>query len=299
MTARVSRTPTTARRLFDRFEPIHAVTYFAPESIGAMADAGFRGFWMGYFAARSAPLGVVPAEVVTASFYNFAPAHVAKALPSAWDFPSPAAALEARATSAVAALNRCGVGADDTTATAATLLAKAARTTPVCGRPLFAANAALPWPSDPVGQLWHATTLLREHRGDTHVALLVANGITGRESNVLHSSADRVPREFLERSRHYDDAEWRTCVASLAARGLLDDQGGLTAEGAEFKERLEHDTDRLALTAFDALDDDELATLFATLTPLTRKVVAAGDIPVATPMGLRRDELDDDSAGPP
>ena len=82
----------------------------------------------------------------------------------------------------------------------------------------------------------------------------------------------------------------------MAARGLLDDSGALTSAGAALKQDIEDTTDRLALAAFDALDDDELQALFATLTPITRAVIAGGDIPVATPMGLRRDELDDDAA---
>jgi len=292
----VSRTPETARRLFDRFEPVHAVTYFAPEARTAFDEAGFRGFSMSYFAARSAPLGSVPAAVVTAAFYNFSSAHVSRALPAAWEFASPADALHARETSAVAALRRYGVTADDATATAAALLEKAARSAPLDGRPLFGANLALPWPDDPVARLWHAATLLREQRGDAHVALLVAAGISGRECNVLHSAADRVPRDFIVRSREYDDDEWRTCSERLASRGVLDERGALTEAGTEVKRQLEDATDRLALSAFDVLDDDELETLFRTLTPLTRKVVAGGDIPSATPMGLSRDDLNVDSA---
>jgi hypothetical protein len=292
----VSRTPATARRLFDRFEPVHAVTYFTPEARSAFAAAGFRGFWMGYFAGRSAPLGNVPTAVVTAVFYNFAPSHVARALPDAWEFGSPADALRAREASAVAALARCGVTADDATATVARLLEKAARSAPFEGRPLFAANLALPWPEEPVAKLWHATTLLREQRGDGHVALLAGAGISGRESNVLHSVADRVPREFIVRSRQYDDDEWLACVARLVARGVLDETGAMTPEGDALKRDLEDTTDQLALAAFDALDDDELAVLFRTLTPLTRKVLAGGDIPVATPMGLSRADLDDNEA---
>jgi hypothetical protein len=286
----------TARRLFDRFEPVHDVTYFAPEARTAFVDVGFRGFWMSYFAARSAPLGIVPAEVVTAIFYNFSPAQVARALPAAWEFGSPADALRIREAAAVAALHRYGVTADDATATAADLLAKAARSAPLDGRPLFAANRALPWPDDPVARVWHATTLLREQRGDTHVALLVAAGISGRDSNVLHCVSDRVPRDFIMRSRQYDDDEWRACTDRLAARGVLDERGTPTPAGVELKAQLEDGTDRLALTAFDALDDDELELLFRTLTPLTRKVLAGGDIPAATPMGLNRDDLDDDDA---
>lgn len=292
----MTRQALTARRLFDRFEPVHALTYFAPEARAALDAAGFRGFWMGYFAARSAPLGPVPAEVVAAIFYNFSAAHVTRALPAAWEFASPADALRAREQSAVAALRRCGVSDGEDVETAAALLGKAARGAALDGRPLFAANLALPWPDDPVAALWHAATLLREQRGDAHVATLAAAGISGRECNVLHAVADRVPREFLARSRQYDDDEWQGCTARLAARGVLDDAGSLTTAGIALKQQIENTTDRLALAAFDTLDDGELEALFATLTPITRAVIAGGDIPAATPMGLRRDDLDDDSA---
>jgi hypothetical protein len=292
----VTRTPQIARRLFDRFEPVHALTYFAPEAMSAFADAGYRGFWMSYFAGRAAPLGAVPAEVVAATFYNFSAAHVTRALPSAWTFAPPSVALEARERSAVAALRRCGVTDDEQTRTAASLLERAARSASWTGRPLFAANLALPWPDDPVARLWHAATLLREQRGDTHIAVLVANGIGGRECNVLHSLADRVPREFMVKSRQYDDEEWRDCARRLVDRGVVDDAGELTDTGRELKQRIEDATDALSSCAFDALTDDDLTLLFRTLTPITRAVIAAGDIPVATPMGLNRDDLDDGEA---
>jgi hypothetical protein len=163
-------------------------------------------------------------------------------------------------------------------------------------RPLFAANCALPWPDEPVAKLWHAATLLREQRGDGHLAVLVSSSITGRESNVLHAAAGRVPKQFIMRGRDYDDDEWTRVRDGLAARGLVDENDELTAAGAELKQRIEAATDALALSALDALSDDEVETLFACLTPITRKVVAAGDVPAATPMGLSRDDLDDDSA---
>ncbi|OBI77039.1 hypothetical protein [Mycobacterium sp. E740] len=291
----MDRQPKLARRFFNRLEPVHAVTYFAPESRAALDGLGYKGFWMGYFAARSAPFGLVPAEVVTAAFYNFAPFRVAKALPAAWDVAGPADALHARLESAVAALKRCGVGDGDDVYIAADLAAKAARNASMDGRPLFAANAALPWPDEPVAKLWHATTLLREQRGDGHVAVLVDNGISGRESNVLHAAAGRVPKEMIMRSRDYDDEQWAFHRERLAERGLLRGDE-LTDAGRELKQRIEDSTDRLALPVLDALDDAEVEALFRALTPITRKVIAAGDIPAATPMGLGRDDLDDDSA---
>jgi hypothetical protein len=291
----VDRQPAVARRFVDRFEPVHAVTYFAPEARNALDGLGFHGFWMGYFAARSAPFGIVPPEVVTATFYNFAPERVAKALPAAWQVATPADALHARLESAVAALRRYGV-TDDEADAAATLAAKAARGAPLDGRPLFAANTALDWPDEPLAKLWHAATLLREQRGDGHVAVLAAHQVSGRECNVMHAAAGRVPQEMIMRNRDYDDQLWNHYCDRLGRRGLLDGDGRLTEAGSELKQHIEDATDRIALSALDALDDGEVEALFQALTPITRKVVAAGDVPAATPMGLSRRDLDDDSA---
>ena len=210
----MQRAPELARQLYDRFEPIHAVTYFAPEARAAMDNLGYRGFWMGYFAARSAPLGQVAPEVVTAVFYNFAPTRVAKALPAAWEIAGPTVVLQVREDSAVAALRRYGLSDDENVCTAAQFAGKAAQQASVDGRPLFAANLALPWPTDPVAALWHATTLLREYRGDGHIAALVAAGISGRESNVLHCAAGVVPR----RLHQTDPSLRRRRVACLRAQ---------------------------------------------------------------------------------
>ncbi len=272
------------------------MTYFAPEAREALNELGYRGFWMGYFAARSAPLGTVAPEVVTAIFYNFAPERVAKALPTAWRIAGPEAALCARQDSAVAALRRYGLDADENVTVAAELAAKAARNAPLDGRPLFAANRALPWPDEPLAVLWHAATLLREQRGDVHVAALTAAGITGRESNVLHAAAGGVPRDYLARTRDYDEAEWHHHEQRLAERGLLHDDGLLTSAARELKNQIESTTDARALSALDALTDDEVETLFQTLSPIARAVVAGGDVPALSPVASNRDELHDGSA---
>src|SRR5688572_13899152 len=145
-------TPARARRIWQRLEPIHAVTYFSPEPIGALAAAGYRGFWMGYFAGRAAPLGAVGPEVVGALLYNFAPSRVARALPDAWSFAPPEAALRARLDGSVATLRRAlgEAGGDADVAVAAELAGRAARTAPPEGRALFAANQARPWPDEPL-----------------------------------------------------------------------------------------------------------------------------------------------------
>ena len=254
-----------------------------------MDDLGYRGFWMGYFAARSAPLGQVAPEVVTALFYNFAPARVAKALPAAWEIAGPQVVLRAREASAVAALRRYGVTDDENVRTAAQLAGSTAQQASVDGRPLFAANLALPWPTDPVAALWHATTLLREYRGDGHVAVLAAAGVSGRESTVLHCAAGAVAADYMKRTRHYDDAEWRACEQSLTSRGLLADDGSLTPAGRDLKNHIEASTDALSLRVFDGLNDAEVEALLHALTPIARTVIAGGDMPAVTPMSVRRD----------
>ncbi|MGA9491554.1 MAG: hypothetical protein WBV80_15065 [Mycobacterium sp.] len=292
----MTREPGLARRFFDRFEPVHGVTYFAPEVREALDGLGYKGYWMGYFAARSAPLGTVPPEVVTAIFYNFAPERVAKALPAAWAIAGPDEALRVRLETAVAALRRYGIDADENVTTAGELAGKAARSAPLGGRPLFAANRSLPWPDEPLAALWQATTLLREHRGDVHTAVLSAAGVTGRECNVLHAAAGGIPREYIARTRDYDDAAWHEQERRLAERGLLDGDGSITDAGRALKDEVEARTDALALSVLDALSDDEVETLFQALTPVTRAVVEGGDVPAVTPMALRRNELDDGSA---
>jgi DNA-binding MarR family transcriptional regulator len=167
---------------------------------------------------------------------------------------------------------------------------------PLDGRPLFAANRALPWPDDPLAALWQAATLLREHRGDAHIAVLSAAGVSGRECNVLQAAAGLIPRDYIARTRDYDDATWRHHEEQLAERGLVNDDRTLTEAGRELKDAIESTTDALALSALDALSDDEVEALFQALTPITRAVVAGGDVPAVTPMNLRRDELDDGSA---
>jgi hypothetical protein len=285
----VIRDAQTARRLWSRLEPIHVVTYFSPEARTALSGAGYKGFWMGYFAGRAAPMGPVGPEVVLATFYNFSISHVSRAIPDAWTFAPPHAALEAREHGAVAALRRAFARNDlaEALQTAAVLARAAAESAPMEGRALFAANRALAWPDEPTAALWHACTLLREHRGDGHIAALAAAGIGGREANVLQAAAGNVPRDVFRLARRYDDAEWDSVSARLIDRGLVGRDGELTAAGKDMRDDVEDRTDRIALTAYDALDDEQLAQLLDALAPLARAVIATGDIPEVTPVGKR------------
>jgi hypothetical protein len=279
--------PARARELWTLLEPVHAVVYFSPEPLEAFRSAGYRGFWMGYFACRAAPLGPVGPDLVHAVFYNFTLDRVARALPTAWEFAPPVVALEAREGGSVAALRRhLGATADGPeVARAAELAARAARSAPSEGRALFAANRGLPEPAEPITLLWHAATLLREHRGDGHVASLMAAGIRGRESHVFHALASGTPREVYTVARDFGDEEWSRHVDALRSRGLVSD-GRLSEAGTALKSDVERRTDELAATAYAVLSDDELDELAAMLRPLAQAVVQAGDLPLDSPMGL-------------
>jgi hypothetical protein len=279
--------PSRARDLWKLVEPIHAVTYFAPEPLAALKAAGCRGFWMGYFAGRAAPLGPVGPEIVHALFYNFAFDRVARALPAAWELSSPESALGARQDGSVAALRRCWAeGVDDRAIErAADLAARVAAAQPVEGRAVAAANGALPIPDEAVARLWQSATTIREHRGDGHIAALVCAGIGGREAHVWHAIGSATPRETYTVARDFTDEEWASCVASLAGKGLVDGDR-LTAEGVRLTQEVEDRTDLLASPGLAALTDAETDELLGLLRPLARAVVAAGDLPLDSPMGL-------------
>ena len=198
--------PRYARAMWTLFEPIHAISYFAPEALAAFEAAGLRGFWRGYFAGRAAPLGAVGPAPVIALFNGFAPGTVRRALPAVWSMISPSAALDARAAGAAATLRRL---APDAAAVelAASSLEDSVTQLDHPGRPLGAANADLPRRDDPYERLWQATATLREHRGDGHVAALVAAGLAGLPMLVLRGVLD-IGRDRLQPARAWTDEQW-------------------------------------------------------------------------------------------
>ena len=284
--------PAYARQAWSLLEPLHAVTYFSPEPLTALKTAGYRGFWMSYFAARTAPLGPVDPEIVHALFYNFTFDRIAQALPSAWEYAPPAAALAAREQGAAAALRRqVGELADSPElVTAADLACRAAAAAPLEGRALFAANRALPEPTDPVARLWYAATLLREHRGDGHIAALVAAGVSGREAHVLQALTTGIDRGIYTVARDYDDQEWAASLETLRHRGWVTGDV-LSDAGQTVKTQIEDRTDAAAASAYTALEPGEQAELLRVLRPLVRAVIAAGEMPGITPIGVDLTEV--------
>lgn len=267
-----------ARRLHRLVEPIHLVTYFSGEPTDALMALGLRNYWDGYFAGRAAPLGRVPAGVVHAVFYNFAEGEVARHIPRVWETATPEEALAARERGSVAALRRIlGDLADAPVLTRAAELATTAATgAPTEGRALYAALRTVPLPGEPVARLWHAATLLREHRGDGHIAALVAAGIGGTEAHVLHALSENIPAEKYGRVHHLASDRLARVVDGMQARGLIDASGCLSDAGWKTKERIESVTDDLAAPAYSSLKPSEVDQLIADLEPISAALDAAG-----------------------
>lgn len=278
-----------ARRLWLRFEPYHAVTYFTPESRAATDALGCRGGWMGYFGMRAAPLGAASAEQVTSAFYNFHPSRVHRALPDAWSVASPEAFLETRLVGVDRALRRL-LGEEFISgaviAQAAELAVAAAEHAPTAGRPLAAANARLPWPDQPHLSLWQATTVLRESRGDGHVAALVTAQLDPCEALVCFAADNKLEAGYMQQARGWSSAEWEAATERLRKRGLLDGAGALTDEGATLRQWVEERTDLSATAPWTALGDANTNRLTELLEPLALALLENNDAMRLNPMAL-------------
>ncbi len=229
-------------------------------------------------------MGAVPAEVVIATFFNFRPALVRASIPEAWNRARPEQILAARLRGVDGALRRTLGDAVGSPALgeAARLARRAAETAAehVEGRPLFAGHASLAWPDEPHLVLWHAQTLLREFRGDGHIAALVAAGLTGLEAAVTHVATGDVPGAVLVSTRAWPEDEWAPAVDGLRTRGILDrgEPLALTDLGRAQREWIEDTTDAAAVAAYVPLGEDGCARLRALTRPWSRAVIDAGGL---------------------
>ncbi|WP_433209057.1 SCO6745 family protein [Nocardia sp. CA-107356] len=274
--------PHSAHLTFRALEPIHGMIYFTPHGPDAYRELGITDPRMMYFASRSAAFGPIPDAVTIATFFNFDPAAVRAVIPAAWEIAAPADILRARLRAADRSLRQAW-GADVTgpeVRAAADLARRAAERAAERpqGRPLFAAHAALPWPDEPHLVLWHAQTLLREYRGDGHVALLMTEGLDGIEALITHSATGEISPEVLRASRSWSEAEWAAGVRRLRDRGwMADDDLALSEHGTVRRAAIESRTDELAVHPYEAIGEAGCARLRTLAAPLAIRVLE-GDL---------------------
>ncbi|MGY0017981.1 SCO6745 family protein [Streptomyces sp. YJ-C3] len=277
------------RQMWHLLEPLHAVLYYAPEVFEEAAALGYEvgERWPSYFAWRSAPLGAPGARRVTSAFYSFSPDRVAEHVPGAWKVASPEDVLAGRLRGIDRAYRALFGDVLDTPEVmrAAALARRAAEAVNTEGRPLAAANAELPWPDAPHLVLWQAATVLREHRGDGHLAALLTAELDPAEALVSFAAIGAAPTETFA-GRGWADEDWHAARQRLAGRGLLDEKGAATEAGRALRAEVESRTDALAARPWRAVGSEVTAELAALLGPLWVTVLGSGLLPSVTTLGI-------------
>ncbi|MBW5251792.1 hypothetical protein JGS39_22775 [Streptomyces sp. P01-B04] len=279
------------RQMWHLLEPLHAVLYYAPEAFEEAAALGYAvdERWPSYFAWRAAPLGEEGAGAgrVAETFYSFSPAMVDEYVPAVWSVASPDAVLAARGR-AVDRAYRTILGEAATapdTAEAAALVRRVAEAADTTGRPLAAANAALPWPDAPHLVLWHAATVLREHRGDGHLAALADAELDPAEALVSFAAIGAARPEVFA-SRRWSAEDWAEARERLLKRHLVADDGTATEAGRALRAEVERRTDEAAAAPWRALRDEERERLVELLGPLWVAAIGSGLLPMETTLGI-------------
>lgn len=293
----------TVRQMWQLLEPVHAVLYYAPEASEEAAALGYAvdERWPSYFPYRAAPLGAVDARTVSGLFYSFNPEMVERYMAPAWRTAAPEQVLAARRTAMDRVLRRIlgdRIGSPELRQAAQTVR-RVAEAADVTDRPMAAANAALPWPEEPHMVLWQAATILREHRGDGHIAALRAHDIDPAEALVSHAAVGAAPAEVFA-SRQWTDDQWNAARDRLAARGLVRaGEGatgragevsaaavGATEEGVRVRAAVEKRTDELAAGPWDLLTSGEVKELADLLMPVVLDIVGTGLLPMQSTLGI-------------
>ncbi|GGO43579.1 hypothetical protein GCM10012287_07080 [Streptomyces daqingensis] len=272
-----------ARRCHHMVNPLHSALYFSPELARELAPYGIEDPSAVYLAGRAAPLGAVGPGAVTATFYNFRHELVARHVPSVWESASPATVLAARLR-AVDTMLRDLLGAEAVSSPqmeeAAGLALRAAEGCTRSGRPLYAANADLPVPSAPHLAFWHAATMLREHRGDAHIAALLQAGLDPLEALASHTASGRgMAPKWVLATRGYNAKDWASAQDRLRERGLMDAGGDLTEEGTALRKELEYRTDLMDSAPYEHLGAEGVARLTELASEFSAAAATAGAFP--------------------
>ena len=278
-----------ARRLRNAVEPVAAGVYFAPEAHQAYQGLGFGGSPVtqdgvarpdlkAYFTSRGACMGQVPGEVVAAAFGCFNPQVVVPGVRAGWRVTSREAILEARERAAAAMLQRVLGDKPEGLGRVAGLLRHAADAAAWAGRPIYGGLRSLGFPGHPLGEMWRAADLLREHRGDSHVIAWAVGGADAVEILLLAEQWWGLPARAYTPTRGWTGKDMDAGFGRLQSRGLMTGGEQLTDAGRAFREEIEVRTDELERPVLDALGDD-LDELLEHLDAWSEAIIAAGSYP--------------------
>lgn len=250
--------------------------YWDPVAIERYTAAGVPNGFGYYVASRAAPLLDAGAQVVTAAFGTISPVFIDACVSTALAHTTPEAITSARNSAVEDGLRAYAPEVCPSLAASAAELWDVADRLPSTGRPLFAAHRAADRPThDDVLSGWLAVNCLREWRGDTHMALLVAEGVSPVAAGIL-DDARRNYGGWIPRSRGADDAALATAWAELEDRGWATD-GVVTDAGLTARNDIERRTDALTVPPWRLLGFDQTEALCEAVEPVGERLVARID----------------------
>jgi len=263
-----------ARRLRDALEPIAMHSVWCRGTNERLAEFGHN-FMTGYVCSRAALLGEPTAGVVISSFAVFESGMLGGVYEGGRGLCARDELLQARDEATITSLTQVLEGID--VAAVSQLLRKGVEAADGTGRPLFSGLRDLPWPDSGVGQLWRASELFREHRGDSHVAACVAAGLDAVEMNILTELYVGMPLGSYSASRGWDEAALAQAADRLRDRGLISEDS-LTDHGRRGRVELESQTDRMQQSIIDAIGSG-LDELVATARDCSQRCIDARSFP--------------------
>jgi hypothetical protein len=267
----------TARRLRNLVEPIAAGVYFAPEAQQRYEQLGLN-YFEGYFCSRGACLGKAPWRVICAAFGAFKPAVVERAVTGAWSKTGPEPMLEARLAGATDQFTRLLGEPGPEVKEATEILFSLTDGVDPSGRMLYSGLSVLPVPDTPMGRLWRAADLVREHRGDGHIAAWISHTDSCEITVLTELTWGLAPGAYVF-TRGWNEEEVDAARERLRERGLLDADNQLTDAGQALRAEVEHATDLAEREVIDRLGEraDEL---FSLIQPMAKAIVDGGGYPV-------------------
>jgi hypothetical protein len=264
---------TLARRLGSVLEPVTGQVYFSPECHANYVALGFAASAANangvalpdgpaYFTSRGSVMGQVPGELVAAAFGVFNPEVVIPFVTMGWTKTDAATICAARDDGAIGQLRRLLGDQPDGLDRVNELLDRAVATLRPEGRALYSGLRSLAMPDTALGAMWRKGDMLREFRGDSHIAAWISAGVDATEIGLMSELYWGLPMRSYSRTRAWTSDQFDAAHERLMSRGLVDDTD-LTDAGRAFREEIEVATDVQMRPAIEALGDDidELFTL--------------------------------------
>ncbi|MGH9300605.1 MAG: SCO6745 family protein [Acidimicrobiales bacterium] len=272
----MSPTKSTPRRFRDLVEPIAANVYFAPEAQEAYAELGLS-YLPGYVCSRGGCMGQVPGQVIASTFAVFDPDLIINNVTAGWELTTAEAVLPARLKGAIGGLTRIIGEHPDGLDRATDILRRAGDAATLEGHPIYAGLRSLDWPGDPLGDMWRAADLVREHRGDSHNCAWVSHGVGPVEITLLSELWWGIPPGSYVRTRGWSPERIEEARQGLASAGLVVGDE-ITDAGRELRESIERATDKAEESITKALGDDA-DELFSIIEPWSRAIIDSGGYP--------------------